>query len=138
MVPLSLAVGFPIPSSDRTEAMTSVAKGLAAKVSQAVSGVVTTALKKMVNYDQDAYTSGKEQPDYVKFYLFAMFTIIPFLTGSFGIIPMLFYDLHGKKKEMMYAELLERRKAASLAASDGDLEAIAELEERLKASRTNK
>ncbi len=119
----------------RTEAMTSVAKGLAAKVSTSVSAVITTALKKMVGYDQSAYTSGKEQPDKVKFYLFAMFTIIPALTGSFGIIPMLFYDLHGKKKEIMYAELLERRKNASIAASEGDIEAIKEMEEKLKAIR---
>ena len=122
----------------RTEAMTSVAKGLAAKVSASVSGVVTTALKKMVGYDQGAYTKGEEQPDYVKFYLFAMFTIVPAMTGTLGIIPMLFYDLHGKKKEQMYAELLARRKEASLAASDGDLEAVLEMEQKLKESRTFK
>ena len=122
----------------RTEAMTSVAKGLAAKVASSVSSVVTTALKKVVNYDQSAYTAGKEQPDTVKFYLFAMFTIIPVITGSFGVIPMLFYDLHGKKKEIMYAELLERRKQASAAAADGDDEAIKALEEKLNASKAVK
>lgn len=105
----------------RTEAMTSVAKGLAAKVATSVSTVITTALKKFVGYDQNAYTSGKEQPDYVKFYLFAMFTIVPAITGAFGIIPMLFYDLNGKKKEIMYAELLQRRKEAAAAASGGNL-----------------
>ncbi len=119
----------------RTEAMTSVAKGLAAKVSSSVSQVITTFLKKLVGYDQSAYTSGQEQPDSVKFYLFAMFTIIPALTGSFGIIPMLFYDLHGKKKEMMYAELLARRKDASIAASEGDLESVKAMEEKLKSIR---
>lgn len=113
----------------RTEAMTSVAKGLAAKVATSVSGVVTTALKKMIGYDQNAYTEGKEQPDYVKFYLFAMFTIVPAVTGSLGIIPMLFYDLNGKKKERMYAELLERRKAASEAASVGDVEKVKEMQQ---------
>ena len=82
-----------------------------------------------------AYTAGTEQPDSVKFYLFAMFTIIPALTGSFGIFPMLFYDLHGKKKELMYSELLERRKEKSIAASEGDLESVKELEEKLKAIR---
>ena len=113
----------------RTEAMTSVAKGLAAKVATSVSSVVTTALKKIVGYDQNAYTDGTEQPDYVKFYLFAMFTIVPAVTGAFGIIPMLFYDLTGKKKELMYAELLERRKQASVVASTGDSEALAALSE---------
>ena len=119
----------------RTEAMTSVAKGLAAKVSTSVSQVITTFLKKLVGYDQSAYTAGKEQPDSVKFYLFAMFTIIPALTGSFGIFPMLFYDLHGKKKELMYSELLERRKEKSIAASEGDLDAVKAMEQKLKAIR---
>ena len=120
----------------RTEAMTSVAKGLASKVAGSVSGVVSTALKKMVGYDQDAYTSGKEQPDYVKFYLFAMFTIVPAVTGALGIVPMLFYDLHGKKKEQMYADLLERRKKASAVASTGDREALERLaDEQLHTNR---
>ena len=39
-----------------------------------------------------------------------MFTIIPAVTGSLGIIPMLFYDLDNDKKERMYAELIARRK----------------------------
>lgn len=114
----------------RTEAMTSVAKGLAQKVATSVSGVVTTALKKFVGYDQNAYTEGIEQPDYVKFYLFAMFTIVPAVTGALGIVPMLFYDLNGKKKELMYAELLQRRKKAAAVASSGDNEALKEMAEQ--------
>ena len=49
-----------------------------------------------------------------------MFTIIPAVTGALGIIPMLFYDLDGKKKERMYADLLQRRQAASEKASVGE------------------
>ena len=113
----------------RTEAMTSVAQGLARKISGSVSGVISTVLMKVVGYDKNAYTRGTEQPDYVKFYLFAMFTIVPSVTGALGIIPMLFYDLHGKKREKMYAELLERRKKASEVASTGDKDAIHELAE---------
>lgn len=114
----------------RTEAMTSVAKGLAQKVAASASTVVNTALKAWVGYDQNAYTEGKEQPDYVKFYLFAMFTIVPAVTGALGIFPMLFYDLHGEKKERMYAELLQRRKDASAVASTGDTEALAAMAEK--------
>ena len=55
-----------------------------------------------------------------------MFTIIPAITGSFGIIPMLFYDLDGKKKERMYAELLARRAELQKAADSGDSEALAQ------------
>lgn len=56
-----------------------------------------------------------------------MFTIIPFVTTSLGIIPMLFYDLNDKKKEKMYEELLERRAAMSKEATSGDLEALEKL-----------
>ena len=105
----------------RTEAMASVAKGIAAKVSSNTSLVVTTALKKLIGYEANAFRLGVEQTDKVKFYLFAMFTIIPTVTGSLGIIPMLFYDLDNKKKEKMYAELLERRLETANKASSGIL-----------------
>ena len=111
----------------RTEAMTSVAKDLARKVANHASSFISTTLMALVGYDQNAWGAGKDQPDYVKFYLFAMFTIVPAVTGSLGIIPMLFYDLHGKKKEIMYAELLERRSKASNIASSGDKEALEQL-----------
>lgn len=94
----------------RTEAMASVARGTAAKISSSVSTVVTTMIKKIIGYEADAFRTGKEQTNKVKFYLFAMFTIIPAVTGSLGIIPMLFYDLDNDKKERMYAELLARRR----------------------------
>jgi len=110
----------------RTEAMASVAKGIAAKVSTSVSTVVTTALKSKIGYQTEAFRVGAEQTDKVKFYLFAMFTIIPAVTGSLGIIPMLFYNLNNKKKEQMYAELLARRKMMSQTVADGNVEALEE------------
>jgi len=108
----------------RTEAMTSVAKDIAQKVSAKFSSLISTGLKKLVKYDQTAYISGREQTDSVKFYMFAMFTIVPAITGSLGIFPMLFYDLNNDKKEKMYAELLARRNLMSAAASTGDIETM--------------
>ena len=108
----------------RTEAMASVAKGIAAKISSNTSTVVTTAIKKMIGYEVNAFRTGKEQTDKVKFFLFAMFTIIPAVTGSLGIIPMLFYDLDNEKKEIMYAELLERRRIMSEAVESGNNEML--------------
>lgn len=108
----------------RTEAMTSVAKGLAQKVANSCSNIVTTYLKKYIQYDQSAFKTGVEQPDSVKFYLFAMFTIIPTLTGSLGVIPMLFYDLNNKKKEVMYTELIERRRMMAGTVASGNSEDI--------------
>ncbi len=108
----------------RTEAMASVAKGIAAKISSNTSAVVTTALKKMIGYEADAFRQGTEQTDKVKFFLFAMFTIIPAVTGSLGIIPMLFYDLNNDKKERMYAELLARRNLMSATVASGNEDAL--------------
>ncbi len=110
----------------RTEAMASVTKGIAAKVSSNTSAVVTTALKKIIGYEANAFRTGAEQTDKVKFYLFAMFTIIPAVTGSLGIIPMLFYDLDNKKKERMYAELLVRRNKMASMVADGDAQKLNE------------
>lgn len=103
----------------RTEAMASVTKGIAAKVSSNTSTVVTTAVKKMINYEENAFRTGTEQTDKVKFFLFAMFTIIPAITGSLGIIPMLFYDLNNDKKERMYKELLARRNMMASIVTEG-------------------
>ncbi len=112
----------------RTEAMASVTKDIAAKISANTSNVVTTAIKKMIGYEVNAFRKGTEQTDKVKFYLFAMFTIIPAVTGSLGIIPMLFYDLNNEKKEAMYKELLARRMMMSKAVESSnpdELEALA-------------
>ena len=104
----------------RTEAMASVTKDIAAKVSNSTSTVVTTALKSVIGYNTSAFRTGVEQTDKVKFFLFAMFTIIPAVTGSLGIIPMLFYDLNNDKKERMYAELLARRNIMAAAVESGE------------------
>ena len=108
----------------RSEAMTSVAKGLAKKLTGIVSGVISTQIKKLIGYDLTAYTRGTAQSDDTKFGLFAMFTIIPFVTSSLGIIPILFYDLNGKKRDKMYEELLARRSAVNTAVASGDAEAM--------------
>ena len=123
----------------RTEAMTSVAKGLATKLASLFSNMVQLQIKKLIKYDQTLYISGKQQSDDTKFGLFAMFTIVPFATTSLGIIPMLFYDLAGEKRERMYAELLARRAEMSQSATSGsaeDLERLAEMQ--MKVGEKNK
>ncbi|HZK20792.1 MAG TPA: MFS transporter [Oscillospiraceae bacterium] len=122
----------------RTEAMTTVAKGLAEKLSGLVSGLITLQIKKMIGYDITAYTRGNAQTDTTKFGLFAMFTIVPAVTTSFGVIPMLFYDLSGEKKERMYSELLARRAEISQQATSGDKDALARIakEQMLISERT--
>ncbi len=111
----------------RTEAMTSVARDLTKKLASIANGALSLQLKKLIGYDISSYTRGVAQTDDTKMGLFAMATIIPTVTGLLGIIPILFYDLSGEKRERMYVELLARREEASKIAMSGDKEDIEKL-----------
>lgn len=111
----------------RTEAMTSVARELTKKLAGILNDAISLQLKKFIGYDISSYTRGAAQTDNTKFGLFAMATIIPTLTGIFGIVPILFYDLSGEKRERMYVELLARREAAANIAMSGNKEDIEKL-----------
>ncbi len=102
----------------RTEAMTSVAKGLATKLAAIVNSALSLQIKKLIGYDITSYTRGNAQTDDTKHGLFALATVISSATGLLGIIPILFYDLGGEKRERMYAELLARREATAAKAAD--------------------
>ncbi len=123
----------------RTEAMTSVAKGLTTKLASILSGVISTQVKKFIGYDLTAYTRGAAQTDNTKHGLFMMATLISSATSLLGIIPMLFYDLSGEKRERMYAELLKRREEAAEISMSGDAEVMKELaRKQLSISEQNK
>lgn len=123
----------------RTEAMTSVARELTKKLARILNNALSLQIKKLIGYDISSYTRGQAQTDNTKFGLFAMATIIPTLTGLLGIIPILFYDLSGEKRERMYAELLARREEAAKLAMSGEKEAIERLaKEQMSISSQNK
>lgn len=123
----------------RTEAMTSVAKGLAAKLAGIFTNILTLQIKRWINYDQTAYIRGKAQTDDTKYWLFASYSILPLLTGFLGIIPMLFYDLSGAKRERMYAELLEHRAKISKSVSNADAETMEKIaKEQFELAERNK
>ncbi len=107
----------------RTEGMTSVARNLASKLVRIAGGTLRSLLMKAFGYEQGA--GFLKQTDSTKFFLFAMSTIIPFITGSLGIIPKLFYDLTGKRRDKMYEDLLSRRAQVSRDASTGNSEDLA-------------
>ena len=91
----------------RTEGMTSVAKGLATKLVSTIANTIKPLIMSYFGYNVQA-GFGK-QTDRAKYGLFMMGTLLPFATGILSIIPKLFYDLTGKKREIMYEELLARR-----------------------------
>ena len=93
----------------RTEGMTGVAKGLVTKMVNTVKGIIQPLLFKAFGYD-NTKNQGAQTPE-ARYALFFMCTLLPVVTGILSIIPQLFYDLQGEKKDRMYAELRERRKA---------------------------
>lgn len=93
----------------RSEGMTGVAKGLVSKAVRGVTAVIQPLLLSMFEYDVNA-TPDSLSPK-ARYALFWMCTLLPVVTGSLSIIPQFFYDLQGEKKERMYMELRERRKA---------------------------
>lgn len=123
----------------RTEAMTSVARGLASKLAGIFTNLITLQIKRWIKYDQTAYIRGAAQSDSTKYWLFASYAILPLLTGGFGMIPIFFYDLSGHKREKMYAELLERREKISKTASQADKETMEKIaQEQFKVAEINK
>jgi Na+/melibiose symporter-like transporter len=122
----------------RTEAMTSVARELTKKLASILNSAVSLQLKKMIGYDISSYTRGQAQTDETKHGLFAIATIIPTLTGLLGIIPILFYDLSGEKRERMYAELLVRREEMAKKLENATAEEIQALgKEQLQTASQN-
>ena len=112
----------------RAEAMIGVAQTTISKLQQAVMGSINSLVLKGIGYEQGA-TVGT-QSDRTKSWIFALGTGIPIITGALGIIPKLFYPITAEKREIMYAELRERRsRVASMmkeATTEEEVNAIAD------------
>ncbi len=91
----------------RTEGMTGVAKGLVTKMVGTAKGAIQPLLFKQFGYDPNA--SVGNQTVRARHALFWMCTLLPVITGILSVVPQLFYDLQGEKKDKMYRELYERR-----------------------------
>lgn len=93
----------------RAEGMTGVAKDVVTKVVNTVKNTFQPLLLNWFGYNVNA-THGAQTPR-ARHALFWMCTFLPVVTGILSIVPKFFYDLSGEKRDRMYAELRERRKA---------------------------
>jgi len=93
----------------RAEAMTGVARDLVKKLQGIAMGSIQNFIMKRIGYIQGL--SIGTQADSTKWWIFAMGTGIPIITGSLGIIPKFFHNLSGEKRDRMYQELFARREA---------------------------
>ncbi|MBQ3045269.1 MAG: MFS transporter [Clostridia bacterium] len=93
----------------RAEAMTGVARDLVKKLQGIAMGSIQNFIMKRIGYVQGL--SIGTQADSTKWWIFAMGTGIPIITGALGIIPKFFHNLNGEKRDKMYQELFARREA---------------------------
>ena len=91
----------------RMEATTSVAKSLVLKIQSSLMGSVRSLIMKKIGYVQGLQIG--TQDNRTKFWLFALSSVMPTITGALGIIPKFLWPLTKEKRTRMYKELAERR-----------------------------
>lgn len=117
----------------RAEAMTGVARDLVKKLQSIAMTSIQNFIMKRIGYVQGL--SIGTQADSTKWWIFAMGTGIPVITGALGIIPKFFHNLNGEKRDKMYQELFARREAMRNAIESAkDAEEV----ERLAKAQINK
>ncbi len=100
----------------RMEATTSVAKSLVLKIQSSLMGSVRSLIMKKIGYVQGLQIG--TQDNKTKFWLFALCSAVPTVTGALGIIPKFLWPLTKAKRAQMYKELAERRKELVGTAND--------------------
>ena len=91
----------------RVEATIGVAKNLITKVQNIVMTSVKSLILSAIGYEQGIAIG--TQKDKTKWWLFALCTGIPQLTGILSVIPKFLYPLSGDLRNQMYSELMKRR-----------------------------
>ena len=109
-------------TGQRTEGMSFSILTFSHKFASAFSRGFGVFLLSLIGYQTSNETAKMPQTEAVKQRLFAMTTIVPALLGLFSLIPIMFYDLVGEKRETMYRELGEMRakRAAEIQATHGE------------------
>lgn len=97
----------------RTEGMSFSILTFVGKFNNTVSRSLGVALLKAINYKTSNTNAIVPQTHQTQSKIWALFTIVPAILGLLNLIPLLFYDLVGEKKETMLRELAERREALS-------------------------
>ncbi len=91
----------------RMEASTGVAQGLVLKLQGIGMNTIRVLVFKKIGYVQGAKIG--TQSERTKFWLFALGTVVPFVTSILGIVPKMLWPLSKKREKQMYYELAEAR-----------------------------
>ena len=91
----------------RMEATTGVAKGLVLKLQNIGMTSIRLMVMKKIGYVQGAKIG--TQDERTKFWLFALATVVPFVTSILGIVPKMLWPLSKAREAQMYFELAQMR-----------------------------
>lgn len=109
----------------RVEATTDAAKNLIIKLQNVFMGSVRNLIYDKIGYTQQQ-TIGS-QTERTKFWLFAMCTIVPQITGILSVLPKFLYPINAEMRNKMYKELQARRSEIARKVSQADAEEVEEL-----------
>ena len=111
----------------RVEATIGVARNLITKLQSLFMNSAKNLILEGIGYKQGIQIG--TQTNKTKWWLFALCTGIPQLTGILAVIPKFLYPLSGKMREQMYSELMARRQEMQRAIKDETDKIIIKIEE---------
>ena len=113
----------------RVEATIGVARNLITKLQSLFMNSAKNLILDAIGYKQGIKIG--TQSDKTKWWLFALCTGIPQLTGILAVIPKFLYPLSGKMREQMYSELMVRRQEMQRAVNEENADITIKLEETI-------
>lgn len=109
-------------TGERTEGVSFSVLTFVGKLTGSISTSLATAILPVIGLSFTQNSAGESvtiKGDHTDLYIWALFTIIPYLLSLFSLVPYLFYDLTGKKLERIRADMKVRRKEVSKNVSGG-------------------
>ncbi len=109
-------------TGERNEGVSFSVLTFVGKLTGSVSTSLGTALLPIIGLSFQKNSAGETvtlKGDHTDFYIWALFTVVPYALGLLSLIPYAFYDLTGEKLEKIRAEMKIRREELSRKMSDG-------------------
>ena len=109
-------------TGERTEGVSFSVLTFVGKLTGSISTSIGTAILPIIGLSFTKNAMGEPvtiKGEHTDLYIWALYTIIPFMLGLLSLIPYLFYDLTGKKLENIRSDMKARREELSKKVSGG-------------------
>ncbi len=109
-------------TGERNEGISFSVLTFVGKLTGSISTSIGTAILPVIGLNFTKNAAGEPvtlKGDHTDLYIWALFTLIPYLLGLLSLVPYLFYDLTGKKLEGIRADMKVRREKLSKEVSGG-------------------